>query len=401
MKGINRTQREIFLKNIAQTSDSPLGLEIQRAENIYLIDKNNKYYIDLISGIAVSNLGHNHPQIIKAIKDQADRYMHTLVYGEFILSPQTMLANMLTALLPENLSTCYFVNSGAEATEGAMKLAKRYTQRTKIIACNKSYHGSTQGAMSLMSESFFTGKFRPLLPAIEFINFNKLEDLHKIDEETACVIIEPIKAEVGVQLPESGYLEQLRAQCTKVGALLVFDEIQVGCGRTGKLFAFEHFNVVPDVLLLSKSFGGGMPLGVFVASKEIMQTLSFEPFLGHITTFGGHPVSCAAAYAALKILKEEDIVDNVEEKACLFKSILSENKSILEIRNKGLIMALQMDGFSRVKEVINMCLNEGLITDWFLFNDAAIRIAPPLIINQDQIEKACDILNWSIKKTDK
>lgn len=400
MKGINRTQREIFLKNIAQTSDSPLGLEIHRSENIYLIDKNNKYYIDLISGIAVSNLGHNHPKIIKAVKDQADKYMHTLVYGEFVLSPQTMLAKMLTALLPDKLSTCYFVNSGAEATEGAMKLAKRYTQRTKIIACNKSYHGSTQGAMSLMSEPFFTGKFRPLLPGIEFINFNDLNDLDKIDEETACVIIEPIKAEVGVQLPDPGYLEQLSAQCTKVGALLVFDEIQVGCGRTGKLFAFEHYNVVPDILLLSKSFGGGMPLGVFVASKEIMQTLSFDPFLGHITTFGGHPVSCAAAHASLEILKDENIVENVEEKAILFKSILSSNKKIIKIRNKGLLMALQMDGFNRVKGVINKCLKEGLITDWFLFNDAAIRIAPPLIINKDQIEKACDILNWAINKSE-
>lgn len=392
------TQRQMFLNHVAQTSDAPLALEIEKGKGIYLYDKEGKSYIDLIAGISVSSLGHSHPQIVDAIQKQTNQYLHTLVYGEFILSPQVQLANLLQKHLPDNLNCTYFVNSGTEATEGALKLAKRYTGRPKIISCKKAYHGSTNGSLSLMSESFFTAPFRPLLPEIHHIEFNNTEDLQAIDEHTACVIMETVRAEIGVMRPSNDYLKKVRERCTEVGALLILDEIQVGCGRTGTLFAFEQYGIVPDILLLAKAFGGGMPLGAFISSKEIMDSLTNNPFLGHITTFGGHPVCCAAGLASLKILTEQkDIVEQVFEKEALFRKML-QHEAILDVRSAGLLMAVQLSSFDQVLGVIHECLKNGLITDWFLFNAEAVRIAPPLTITEDEIIKACSILTAAIDK---
>lgn len=395
------SSRQLFLQHLAQTSDAPLALEIDRAEGIYMYGPRGKSYIDLIAGISVSNLGHRHPKVMAAIAAQSERYLHTLVYGEFILSPQVQLAKYLADLLPASLSSCYFVNSGTEATEGAMKLAKRYTGRAEIIACETSYHGSSQGALSLMSTDFFTAPFRPLLPNINHIAFNSWPDLNKITEKTAAVIIEPVRAEKGVEKPLEGYLKALRARCTAVGALLIFDEIQVGCGRTGSFFAFEQFDVLPDILLLAKGFGGGMPIGAFIASQEIMQVLSHNPFLGHITTFGGHPLCCAAALANLKVLKEEyeELIGTVKEKEALFLSLLQHPK-IKAVRSAGLLMAVQLSSYEQTKAVILKCMEKGLISDWFLFNDSAIRIAPPLIITPKQIHQAVEIVLAAIDEVD-
>ena len=393
------SQRQLFLNHVAQTSDMPLSLEIVDSKGIYLKDKSGRTYIDLIAGISVSSLGHNHPKIVAAVKEQAEKYLHTLVYGEFVLAPQVELASLLVKYLPSNLDSCYFVSSGTEATEGALKLAKRYTGRPNIIACKKAYHGSTHGALSLMSDSFFTAPFRPLLPNIRFIEFNNLEDLELINEESACVIMETVRAEVGVQKPEQGYLKAVRERCTETSTLLIFDEIQVGCGRTGSLFAFEQYEVVPDILLLAKAFGGGMPLGAFVSAKEIMQAFTNNPFLGHITTFGGHPVCCAAGLTSLKILTEEkEIIGQVEGKEQLFHQLLRHPK-IRAIRSAGLLMAVELGSFWAVKAVINQCIQSGLITDWFLFNDGALRIAPPLTISQEEIQKACAIILQAIHST--
>jgi acetylornithine/succinyldiaminopimelate/putrescine aminotransferase len=392
------SQRHLFFKHVAQTNDAPLALEIDRADGIYLYDSSGKSYIDLISGIGVSSLGHNHPKIIEAIHQQSSQYLHTLVYGEFILSPQVQLASLLAQQLPEKLNCSYFVNSGTEATEGAMKLAKRYTGRPKIISCKKAYHGTTHGAMSLMSDAYFTAAYRPLLPHIDHIEFNDPKDLERIDKHTACVIVETVRAEVGIMAAKDNYLQKLRKRCDEVGALLVLDEIQVGCGRTGTLFAFEQYGIVPDILLLAKAFGGGMPLGAFVASKEMMHTFTNNPYLGNITTFGGHPVSCAAALASLKVLCEQkEIINNVAHKANFFRELL-QHESIIECRNVGLIMALQFHSYDFVYKVIHECLKVGLITDWFLFNAEAIRIAPPLIITEAQIREACSILINAIDK---
>lgn len=392
------TQRQLFLNHVAQTSDAPLLLEVSRAEGVYLYDKEDRPYLDLIAGISVSNLGHHHPAIITAIKEQTNKYLHTLVYGEFILSPQVQLAKQLQAHLPDNLNCTYFVNSGAEATEGAMKLAKRYTGRSKIVACKQAYHGSTHGALSLMDDPFFTAPFRPLLPDVTHVAFNEVEELNYIDERTACVIMETVRAEVGVLLPEENYLQKVKARCEEVGALLVLDEIQVGCGRTGSLFAFEQYGVVPDILLLAKGFGGGMPLGAFIASKEIMSVLTHNPFLGHITTFGGHPVCCAAGLASLQVLtSQKDIIGRVKEKEALFYQYL-KHTAIKEIRSAGLLMAVELPSYNFVLAVIKEALKNGLVSDWFLFNSSAIRIAPPLIITCEEIKEACTILLTAIEK---
>ena len=395
------TQRQLFLNHIAQTNDAPLALEIDRAEGIYLYDKDGKAYIDLIAGISVSNLGHKHPKVLEAINKQSSKYLHTLVYGELVLSPQVQLASLLSQHLPSKLNCTYFVNSGAEATEGALKLAKRYTGRRNVVACKKAYHGSTQGAMSLMSDSFFTAAYRPLLPGVRHIEYNIVSDLALIDKDTACVIMETVRGEIGVMYPKGDYLKKVRQRCDEVGALLILDEIQVGCGRTGSLFAFEQYGIEPDILLLAKAFGGGMPLGAFIASKEIMNVLTNNPYLGHITTFGGHPVSCAAGLASLQVLTEEKaIIASVKEKAALFKELL-QHKAILEIRNAGLLMAIQVRSYNFVLNVIQECLANGLITDWFLFNAEAIRIAPPLTITKEEIRTACTILLDAIEKTEK
>lgn len=385
------TKRSLFLKHVAQTSPFPLALEIERASGMYLYDQKGKAYLDLIAGISVSSLGHRPEVVEEAIKEQLSKYWHTIVYGEFVLSPQVQLATLLTEQLPDTLNNVYFVNSGTEATEGAMKLAKRYTGRPEIIACKKAYHGSTQGAASLMWPKDFTQAYHPLLPGIKHIEFNCDFCLQNITTQTAAVIVEPVQAEWGVRPPHANYLQKLRDRCDETGTLLIFDEIQTGFGRTGKLFALQKYNVVPDILLMAKGMGGGMPIGAFVANREVMQSLSNHPILGHITTFGGHPVNCAASLATLKELLEQDYISKVEEKASLFRSLLQHPK-IIEIRNSGLLMAVEMESFEFLQQVIQYCLQKGLITDWFLFNSHSMRIAPPLIINERQIREACKII---------
>lgn len=391
------TSRQLFLQHVAQTSEAPLALEIDRAEGMYMYGPEGQQYLDLIAGISVSNLGHCHPEVVKAIKGQADRYLHTLVYGEFILAPQVQLAELINQLLPGPLNCTYFVNSGAEAVEGAMKLAKRHTGRANIVSTYQAYHGSTNGTISLMSEEYFTQAYRPLLPGVHHIHFNKEEDLTIIDHNTACVIVETVKAEVGVQKPTETYLKKLRKRCDEVGAMLIFDEIQVGCGRTGTFFAFEQYDVIPDILLLAKGFGGGMPIGAFISDRTIMQKLTQDPVLGHITTFGGHPVSCAASLACLTVLHKEydQLIGSVKEKEALFHKLLVHPK-IKVIRSAGLLMAVQLESFDFVNQVIQECIRLGLVTDWFLFNPEALRIAPPLIITKEEIKKACNIILQAI-----
>lgn len=386
------TNRQLFLSHVAQTSDTPLALEIEKAEGIYLYDTTGKKYMDLISGISVSNTGHRHPQVVNAIKKQVDNYLHLMVYGEYIQSPQVKLAEMLASLLPDTLNNIYFVNSGSEAVEGGLKLAKRYTGRKKIVAFHNAYHGSTHGSLSIMGNNDFKHAFKPLLEGISHIHFNKIEDLSIIDTDTACVIIEPVQGEAGIMPADKEYLKALRKKCNETGTLLIFDEIQTGIGRTGTMFAFEGYAVVPDILLLAKGLGGGMPLGAFISSKEIMQSLTHNPILGHISTFGGHPVCCAAALANLQVVIEENLVSQVERKSSLFVKLLQQNKSIQSIRKSGLMIALQMDNYEQVKRVIDMCIDNGVILDWFLFNDSSIRIAPPLTIKEEEIKAACNII---------
>jgi acetylornithine/succinyldiaminopimelate/putrescine aminotransferase len=385
------SQRQLFLSHVAQTSDAPLALEVERAGGIYIYDTSGKKYIDLISGISVSSVGHCHPKVVEAVQKQAATYMHTLVYGEFIQSPQVQLAKYLADLLPQNLNSVYFTNSGAEATEGAMKLAKRFTGRREIISCMNSYHGSTQGALSLMGDEIFKSAFRPLLPGTRQIRYNEPDDLKYITKNTAAIFIEPIQAESGVVVPDDDYLKKIRTKCDETGTLLVFDEIQTGCGRTGKLFAFEHSGVVPDILLLAKSLGGGMPIGCFIADKKIMQSLTHDPVLGHITTFGGNAVCCAAALAALQVIVEQKLYEGAEQKAQLFKEKLIHS-AIRKINNKGLMLAVHLDNYENLRKVINKSLQNGLIADWFLFAPHALRIAPPLIIDEPAIDESCSIL---------
>lgn len=391
------TKRQLFLQHIAQTSPSPLAIEIAEAKGMYLYDPVGKSYLDLIAGIGVSALGHCHPNVVTAAKNQLDKFLHTLVYGEYVLAPQVDLATMLTRHLPKTLNSVYFVNSGTEATEGAMKLAKRFTGRSEIISCRKAYHGSTQGAASLMSPTDFTRAYYPLLPDIKHIDFNCLTCLHQITHRTAAVFIETIQGEWGVRCPTPLFMQQLRQKCTETGTLLVLDEIQAGYGRTGSLFAFEQYDIVPDILLLAKGMGGGMPIGAFVASQPMMQALSENPILGHITTFGGHPVSCAAALATLRTLTESNLIQEVKEKEALFHKLLV-HPEIHEVRSAGLLMAVQMRDFAFIQKVISHCLSNGLITDWFLFNSSALRIAPPLIITKSQIEWACNVILEGITK---
>ena len=388
--------RQLFLRHVTQTSDLPLMLEIEKAEGCYLFDKNGKRYLDLISGISVSGLGHRHPAVVKAAKEQLDRYLHTLVYGEYILSPQVKLAQLLCQHLPEPLDNVYFVNSGSEATEGAMKLAKRYTGRSEIIASRNAYHGSTQGAASLMSPTTFTQAFHPLLPGIRHIDFNHVDDLEKVTHQTACVILETVQAESGVHVPQDGYLKKLKARCEATGALLVLDEIQAGYGRTGSLWAFQQYDIVPDILLLAKGMGGGMPIGAFISSNKIMAALMSDPPLGHITTFGGHPVSCAAALATLEVLLKENFIEKIKEKEALFHDLLV-HPAIREVRSAGLLMAVELADFDTLRKVQVECLQNGIITDWFLFNDCSLRIAPPLIISEKEIREACGVILKAIE----
>ncbi|MCB0629585.1 MAG: aspartate aminotransferase family protein [Saprospiraceae bacterium] len=383
--------RQLFLQHVAQTSSTPLLLEIERAEGMYLYDPEGKAYLDLIAGIGVSSLGHRHPAVIGAVREQLDKYLHTIVYGEFVMAPQVRLARLLAEQLPDPLESVYFVNSGTEATEGAMKLAKRYTGRPEIISARNAYHGSSQGAASLMWPKDFTQAYHPLLPGIRHITFNDTEDLALINHNTAAVIVETVQAECGLRPPANEYLRRLKDRCEETGTLLVLDEIQAGYGRTGTLWAFEQYGVVPDILLLAKGMGGGMPIGAFIASREIMSVLSHHPILGHITTFGGHPVGCAAALATLQTLLQSDLIHQVKTKEKLFRSLLI-HPAIVEVRSAGLWLAVELPDFDFVQGVIRHCMQAGLITDWFLFNSHALRIAPPLIISEEEIRKACTII---------
>jgi acetylornithine/N-succinyldiaminopimelate aminotransferase len=385
------TQRQLFLQHNAQTTLEPLLLEFNKASGMYLYDTEGKKYLDLIAGIGVSNVGHCHPAVVEAVKNQAESYMHIMVYGEFVQSPQVNFAKALANVLPANLNCTYFVNSGAEAVEGAMKLAKRYTHRTEIISCNNSYHGSTQGALSLMGNEEFKQAYRPLLPHIKFIEYNSLTDLDLITTNTAAVFVETIQGEAGIRVADKAYFKALREKCTATGTLLVLDEIQCGFGRTGKLFGFEHFDIVPDILLLAKGIGGGMPIGAFISSKEIMIALATNPILGHITTFGGHPVSCAAGLATLQTILQENIVDGVTEKGELFKKLLV-HPAIKGVRGKGLMIAIEFENFETNKKIIDACIADGVISDWFLHCSNSMRVAPPLIINNEEIEYACSVI---------
>lgn len=391
-------QRELFYKHLAQTSPAPLALEIERSEGIYLYDTEGKSYVDFISGIAVSNVGHSHPKVVAAIKKQADTYLHTNVYGEYVLSPQVQLAHKLASYLPPSLDSVYFVNSGTEATEGAMKLAKRFTGRSELISCYKAYHGSSNGSLSLMGDLDFTRAFRPLIPDTRKIRFGEIADLELITHKTAAVFIEPVQGEAGIRLADVSYWQALSKRCKEQGALLVFDEVQTGFGRTGTLFAFEQLGVVPDILTLAKGLGGGMPLGAFVASTNTMYTLTYQPALGHITTFGGHPLSCAAALASLSVIMEENLLQEVEEKSNLLATYLSDIPTLKEVRKKGLMMALEFEDKELNFKYINSCLRQGIIVDWFLFCDTAMRIAPPLTISKSEIKEVCERIVLAIKE---
>ena len=398
------THRQLFFQHIAQTSDFPLGLEIERAEGIYLYGSVpgsmdgtlQKRYIDLISGIGVSNVGHRHPQVLEAIHNQLDKYLHLMVYGEYIQTPQTQLAHALAQTLPPSLNNVYFTNSGTEAVEGAMKLAKRYTGRSEIISCFNAYHGSTQGALSLSGDENFKRNYRPLLPDIRHIRPRDWNDIEQISSRTAAVIMEVVAGEAGVRVPDATYLQAVRQRCTDVGALLIFDEIQTGYGRTGTFWAFEDFGVVPDVLLCAKGMGGGMPIGAFISSTEIMSVFRNNPILGHITTFGGHPVSCAASLATLQVIQDQKLHEQAEAKGQLFRQLL-KHPAIREVRGKGLMLAVEFESFDVLKPVIDRAIDNGqsrpgVITDWFLFCNNSMRIAPPLIITEEQIREACAVI---------
>ena len=381
--------RQLFLNHVGQTSEAPLCLNIVKAEGSKMWDADGKEYIDIIAGISVCNIGHRHPAVVEAIKKQADEYLHIMVYGELIENPQVVYAKKLTDHLPANLNSVFYTVSGSEATEGAMKLAKRATGRTQIISFKNSYHGSTQGALSIMGSEYWQQAFRPLLPDILQMNYNNFEDLQFITERTACVVAETIQAEAGVKPPLNGWLTALRSRCTQTGTLLVLDEIQCGFGRNGSLWAFEQFEVVPDILLLGKALGGGMPMGAFIAEKKLMDSLAHNPVLGHINTFGGHPVCCAAGLAAFNILLEGNLLANVKSKEQLFLSLL-KHPTIKNVSSFGLMIAVEFDSFKTNKKIIDACIEAGVFTDWFLFAAHAMRIVPPLNISDEEIKIACE-----------
>ncbi len=391
------SNRALFLKNTAQTSSSPRLFEIVKAEGVYLYGPKGERYVDLVSGFNVSNIGHRHPQVIAAIQQQLEKYLHVTVYGEFIQAPQVEFATELLKTLPSSFGSVYLTNSGAEAVEGSMKIAKKFTGRRQIIAARNAYHGSTQGALSLIGNPAYHEAYAPLLPEIDFIEFNNIPSLALISEQTAAVIVETIQGEAGVQVPTVEFMQALRRKCDETGTILIFDEIQTGFGRTGKMFAFEHFEIVPDVLMLAKGIGGGMPLGAFVARKEIMDVIKDNPMLGHITTFGGHPVSCAAALASLRVIQNEKLLETVDAKAALFRKELDHPK-IKEIRGKGLMMCLQLETFDQVYQVSTFCAEKGVMIDWYLHCETALRVAPPLTISDDEIKHACGIIREGLEK---
>lgn len=387
--------RQLFLRHVAQTSPAPMGIEVARAEGTWLYGPNGEKYLDLISGISVSNLGHGHPAVKQAVNQQMDQYAHLMVYGEYIQSPQVRYAKLLTEQLPESLDSVYFVNSGSEANEGAIKLAKRVTGRMEVVAFHKAYHGSTHGVLSIIGDESFRRNYRPLVPGARFLHYNQEEELAKITEKTACVIAETVQAEAGVRPPDQEWLQALRDRCTAVGALLILDEIQAGFGRTGKLFGFEHYGVVPDIVTFAKGMGGGLPIGVFVANNALMQSFTDNPVLGHITTFGGNAVCCAAAEAVLQTLLQEKLVEQVAAKADRLVQQL-QHKAIQAIRYKGFLMTVAFASSAINFKVIDACIQRGVITDWFLFADNCLRIAPPLTISEAEIDWAAEKILESI-----
>ena len=388
------------MQHIAQTSPAPIGIEMVKAAGIHLWDINGKQYVDMISGFSVCNIGHSHPKVVKAVQDQAAEYMHLIVYGEFIESPQTTYAKLLTDHLPASLNCVYFTNSGTEATEGAMKLAKRVTGRSKIIAFNKAYHGSTQGALSVMGDEYWRSAFRPLLPGVFHFDYNSWDVMDAIDSQTACVIMETVQAESGITRPSTEWIQAIRQKCNEHCVLLILDEIQAGFGRTGSLWAFEQFDIVPDILLLGKALGGGMPLGAFIAGQKLMSTLTHDPVLGHITTFGGHPVSCAAGKAAFEVLLEGNYINEVKRKEKILLTHLV-HPSIIAHSSSGLWMSLQFSSGEINRIIIHQCIQNGLITDWFLFASDKMRIAPPLIITEEELKQVCTTILKSIEEAER
>lgn len=387
--------RKQFLAHVGQTSPSPMLVEVARAEGSFFYTPEGKRYYDLVAGVSVSNVGHGNPAVVQAVQEQAARYMHVMVYGELVETPQVAYAARLAELLPGGLDSVYFVNSGAEAVEGALKLAKRYTGRTELISMRRAYHGSTHGAMSLMGPpegEQWKGAFRPLLPDVRAIEFNDFDELKRITRRTACVVAEPVQGEAGVRLPAPGYLEALRRRCDEVGALLVFDEIQTGMGRTGALFASLKYGIAPDIVCLAKALGGGMPLGAFAARKEIMDALQSRPVLGHITTFGGHPVCCAAGLAALGYLLEHDVVAGVEAKGARYEELLGDHPAVREIRRAGLLLAVELGDSAKLYRIMELFKEEGILSDWFLFCDTAFRISPPLTISEEEVRGSASIV---------
>ena len=380
-----------YLENhLAQTTPYNMGIEVDRANGIYIYDVSGKSYMDLISGLAVSAIGHNNQKVNQALKNQIDQYLHVMVYGEFIQKPQIQLAQLLTSILPDSLNTCYFVNSGTEANEAALKLAKRVTGRQKIISFVGAYHGSTHGSLSVSGNEKKKHAFQPLLPNVEFIKHNNFEDLEQINEDCACVILETIQADAGIRIPSIEYMQALRKRCDETGALLILDEVQAGLGRTGKLWAFDYFGIVPDILTLGKALGGGLPIGALISRKELMEQFTFNPVLGHITTFGGHPLACTAAHAALEFLLENELVADVNKKGKLLHDLLVKHPLVKEIRHKGLLFAVEMENADIVQQVVEKCLENGMITFWFLSCPSAFRLAPPLTITEEEIELAAD-----------
>ena len=393
--------RKQFLRHVAQTSPAPQLIEVERAEGVFFYTPEGKPYYDLISGVSVNNVGHNNKAVVEAVQKQAADYMHVMVYGEMVERPQVEFAKLLSDTLPDPLDSVYFLNSGAEAVEGALKLAKRYTARTEMISMRRAYHGSTHGAMSMMGApegEEWKNAFRPLLPDTKAIRFNNLEDLEQITTRTACVLCEPVQGEAGVVPPQNDYLKALRERCDKVGALLIFDEIQMGMGRSGKMFAMKKYGVTPDIVCLAKAFGGGMPLGAFISSHKIMSTLTHDPVLGHITTFGGHPVCCAAGLAAMRYLIDNNIVEDVERKGALYEELLQSHPAVKQIRRSGLLLAVELGSSDKLYRIMDLFIAEGILSDWFLFCDTAFRISPPLVISDDEIRDSVRIIKNCLDK---
>ena len=392
---MNDILRKQFLRHVAQTSPAPQLIEVARAEGVFFYTPEGKPYYDLVSGVSVNNVGHGNRAVVEAVQRQAADYMHIMVYGEMVERPQVEFARLLAESLPEPLDSVYFLNSGAEAVEGALKLAKRYTARTEMISMRRAYHGSTHGAMSMMGQpegEEWKCAFRPLLPDTKAIRFNNIEDLSLITERTACVLCEPVQGEAGVIPPADGYLQALRQRCTEVGALLIFDEIQTGMGRTGEMFAMQKYGVTPDIVCLAKALGGGMPLGAFISSQKIMSTLTHNPVLGHITTFGGHPVCCAAGLAAMRFLQDNKVVEDVERKGALYEELLKYHPAVKEIRRSGMLLAVELGESEKLYKIMDLFIEEGIMSDWFLYCDTAFRISAPLVITDEEIRDSVRII---------